>query len=984
MTQKKFFNRINNWGEYVEAQKKLNNKEKGNTFEILTKLYFKISPKYSFYENVWLLDEVPEKILQEIGLPRLDLGIDLIAKTENEYHAIQCKYHSDKHQAVTFREVSTFLSAIAKCDKITMGYICSTANVTSKNYDKVPKKPISKILSDTWENLTLDFFKNLRASLKRKPLKLEIYKPRPHQKKAISDAVNHFKNNDRGKLIFPCGSGKSLTGFWITRKLNSKNILIAVPSLSLIKQTLDVYLGQIVARKEKVKWLCICSDDGIGKSDDVALLTEDVGVPCITDPNYIRNWLQKNKNDKKIIFTTYQSGKLIAEISKKLKLKFNLGIFDEAHKTVGSELSLFSHLLFEKHINISKRVFMTATERYYSGSKDDIVSMNDIDIYGKVFSKMTFKDAIENKLLTDYKIVTLKITNSEISDFIVKNGLIALNKKWKNKSDARSLASMIALRKMMEKYPINNAVSFHSSIEKAKRNSEIQTYITDNYKFSPITTYTVSGKQSASLRNDIISDFANTKKSLITNARCLTEGVDVPNIDCIVFADPKKSKIDIVQALGRALRKKVGKEFGYVIIPIVYNDNHEVDNESFNELVTTIRGLAANDERIIEHFKTKTFSAGGGNKIKVSDSVFEMIAEKELSDSINIKVWEKLSKFSFLTYEEGKKIVHRLKLKRAIEWRSLNFSKLNSQIPHSPSNYYKNKGWISWEDWLGYKPVRRKKDHYYANYQQAKKILKKLNINSGSEFNKLSKQNKLPGNIPKNPRRYYDDKGWVSMGDFLSTGRIADRKRKFLPFEEARSFIRTLGLKSQKDWMNYKKDKNFPLNIPKNPGRMYKSNGWEGIRDWIGTTDLKKYHNYDEAKKWALKNKIKTQSEWKKKLKPEYYPQNPERCLEYKNDWVSWQDFLETKPKYLEYNDAKKFVKNLNITSAKEWRDYSYSDKIPHFIPKHPYNYYKKTGWKSFGDWLGTGRVADWYKSSGAKNSEEFKKKKLTKFKKHK
>ena len=136
----KFFENINTWNDYIEAQKLLNNKEKGNTFELLTKVYFKISPQYNFYDNVWLWDDVPEKILKEIGLPRQDLGVDLLAKYEDEYHAIQCKYHSDKHQAVTYKEVSTFLSAIAECKKITMGYICSTANVTSEDIHKLEQR----------------------------------------------------------------------------------------------------------------------------------------------------------------------------------------------------------------------------------------------------------------------------------------------------------------------------------------------------------------------------------------------------------------------------------------------------------------------------------------------------------------------------------------------------------------------------------------------------------------------------------------------------------------------------------------------------------------------------------------------------------------------------------------------------------------------------------------------------------------------------
>ena len=233
---------------------------------------------------------------------------------------------------------------------------------------------------------------------------------------------------------------------------------------------------------------------------------------------------------------------------------------------------------------------------------------------------------------------------------------------------SRSLASMIALRKVMDKYPVNNAVSFHSSIEKARRNSSIHTYITKQYGYNPISTYTVSGKQPTSQRNDIVSDFAKTKKALITNARCLTEGVDVPNIDCIVFADPKRSKIDIVQALGRALRKKDGKKWGYVILPIVYGDDNEIDNESFNDVVSIIRGLAANDERIIEYFRTKTSSKGGGNKVESSDSVFEMISEEDLSDQLNIKVWEKLSKFNWMPFKNAKDYVKNLNIRSISEW----------------------------------------------------------------------------------------------------------------------------------------------------------------------------------------------------------------------------------------------------------------------------------------------------------------------------
>ena len=489
MNEVKFnFSILSSWSDFTSELEKLNNKERGDIFELLTKLYFKLSPKYEFYDEVWLLSEVPSKVFEEIGLPEQDLGIDLIAKYGDEYHAIQCKYHSDRNQSVTFKEVSTFTSLLGGYEKLTQGYICSSADLTSRNFNKVKTKPINLILSDSWEELDNEFFNNAKAVLSRKKIKLDPFRPRDHQKKALRDAVKYFngEGNSRGKLIFPCGAGKSLTGFWMTQKLKSKSTLIAVPSLSLVKQTLEVYLREIVANNKNVKWLCICSDEGIGKNDDVVFYTENLGVPCQTDPAYIEKWLRENVNQEIVIFTTYQSGRIISEISQKLNFKFHLGIFDEAHKTVGSDKKLFSHLLFDENISIEKRIFMTATERFYAGKKDDIISMDDESIYGDTFTKMSFKEAIETGLLTDYKVVTIDVKKSEIAEFIKDNNLVQLNDKWKKETEARSLASMLALRKAMKQFPIKNAVSFHSSIDKAERNKELQSYITDTYHYQPV------------------------------------------------------------------------------------------------------------------------------------------------------------------------------------------------------------------------------------------------------------------------------------------------------------------------------------------------------------------------------------------------------------------------------------------------------------------------------------------------------------------
>jgi len=955
------FNKVNNWNDFNAALILLNNKQKGDAFELLSKVYFTIDPKYNNYDNIWLLSEVPKKYLEIIGIESRDLGIDLIAKKGEEYHAIQCKYHTDKYQAVTFREVSTFISLLAGYSKLTEGYICSSAISTSKNYDDVKKKPISKILSDTWSNLDEDFFDRLRKYLKKEKYSPKLFYPRPHQEKAINEAYNHFIKNkeSRGKLIFPCGAGKSLTGFWMMEKLDAMSTVIAVPSLSLIKQTLDVYLKEIVAREIKVNWLCICSDEGIGSNTEIKFKTEDIGVPCKTDPEYIKNWLKENKDKRNIIFTTYQSSMLISDISKELNHTFDLGILDEAHKTVGSSDKLFSHLLFEENISIKSRVFMTATERFYKGSKDDIVSMDNTNIYGGVFAQMSFKEAIDLELLTDYKIITIDIKKSEISDFIIDNGLVELNSVWKKETEARSLAAMLALRKAMKQFPIKNAVSFHSSIAKAQRNKELHAHITSNYGFDPIDTYTVSGKDKTSKRNDIIQEFASSEKALITNARCLTEGVDVPNIDCIVFADPKKSKVDIVQALGRALRKKEGKDWGYVILPVIYDEKtSEIDNENFNDILSIVRGLAANDERIIEYFKDKSLGKGGerigGSEVFTMTS--DTFSESDFAEQLNIRIWEKLSKFNWLIFKEAKAFVYKLNLNSHTEW--LNYCKSGGKpidIPSNPQLVYINKGWKGWADWFRGADEELEK---FKTYDEAKLIVHKLKLASRRDWFELINSGNRPNDIPLGVQTYYKNKGWKGWADFLlGDGKVIER---FMSYDEARKNINQLGLKSVIEWNIYSKSTRAH-NIPSAPYKIYKNKGWIGWADWLGHNYAKdRFISFKKARAYVYNLNLNNNTEWYKYCKsggkPIDIPVAPD--IVYKNKgWKGWADWFRGADERLErfksYDEAKVIVHKLKLESRRDWFKYINSGNRPNDIPAGVITYYKNKGWKGWADFLG-------------------------------
>lgn len=967
---------VSSFQNFTKLLSEKNNKEKGNAFEQLVYAYFKLEPKYSFYDEVWPFAEVPTLVLEELQLPSQDIGIDLIAKSGNEYHAIQCKYHQDNSQSVTFKEVATFISLLESNSKITQGYICSTADITSRVFNKLNTKPINLLLNDTWAELDEFFFARSKAFLEgKKPKELVSYKPKEHQKKALKSAKEYFiqENNQRGKLIFPCGAGKSLTGYWMTTELQAKKTIVAVPSLSLVKQTLEVYLREVVASKRSVKWLCICSDEGIGKDDDIVYFTENIGVPCQTDALYIQNWLEANKDEEIFIFTTYQSGRIIADISKQLGITFDLGIFDEAHKTVGANKKLFSHLLFEENISINKRIFMTATERFYKGSKDDIISMEDEDIYGDTFAQMSFKEAIETGLLTDYKVITIEIQKSEIAEFIRENNLVQLNDKWKKETEARSMASMLALRKAMKMFPIKNAVSFHSSIEKAVRNKELQQYITETYDYQPIDTFTVSGKQATSKRNSIVQEFARSEHSLITNARCLTEGVDVPNIDCIIFSDPRKSKVDIVQALGRALRKKEGKDWGYVILPIIYDDTtQEIDNDNFQEILSIVRGLASNDERIVEFFKDKEQT---NNKRESKDGQFHLevfsdyMDASELASQLQIKLWEKLSRFSWMPFEEARDCVLMNRIKSTADFRLfINSTNRPSNFTTIPNIVYKDNGWISWGHFFSTDRVANQ-FKIFLSYEEARKVLKSFKIDNHKKLRHFLKSDLRPNNFPGNPKHTYLNNGWVSWEDFFDIEKIS-----FLDFIQAKKFAKALNFNNQQDWREYCKSGLKPSNIPSNPMNVYKNQGWLSMGDWLGTNNKrnsdKSYRDFFEAREFVRSLKFKNIEQWtdycKSGKKPIDIPSYPDKP--YKNKgWINWADWMgkdsfQGNSQKLTYLEAQKIVLQFNLKSTKEWTIFCQSEKKPNNIPNRPSSVYKNKGWTGWGDWLGTNTIAHFNK----------------------
>jgi superfamily II DNA or RNA helicase len=983
---------VRSWEDFRRHAKLLTTtKAKGDAFEALAKAYLLLEPEYaSKLKHVWLHCEVPGAVAEKLKLPGSDQGIDLVAETnDGEFWAVQCKYRQDTNHSLTWRDISTFTGlAFGVCRGISFGLICSTTErITHVVKDQ---ERIGFCALDVWQALDPDFFGRLKAHLDHKPDLLEPLKPRPHQREAVKAGHQHFvvEKADRGKLIMPCGSGKSLTAYWIAGELEALRIVIAVPSLALIRQTLKVWLRETMANRQAVEWICVCSDESAGRieRDDVTVLRQDLGVPCVTNPGDIASWLKRKHHGLTVVFTTYQSGEALSQAARSARFRFDLGIMDEAHKTVGATDKLFSHLLHDANLPICRRIFMTATERRYAGQSDTVLSMDNPAIYGETFHLLSFKRALEYAppILSDYKIISIAVSRDEVAQLIRKNVFVKPDKgRWSREIEADMLASLIALRKAMARHPIRHAVSFHSSIRRAELfKTHNDTFNRAFPKYGSLETFHVSGKTPTGTRARIIGEFEEARRALITNARCLTEGVDVPGIDCVLFADPRRSAVDIVQAVGRALRPAPRKKLGYVIVPILHDADATADDifesQSFQEILTTLRALAANDDRIIEYFRTvsqgRQRTGGGTVEFDMDERLAKRIDLAQFVRDIDLRCWDRLAKLSWRPFEAARAFAHELKLKNFTEWRVFcrgdmpRLTLLPADIPSTPWTIYADRGWVSLGDWLGTGRISSHLRKYRA-FRAARTFARALKLKSQTEWKaftqgRLPRLGRLPNDIPVTPGQVYASSGWAGWGDWLGTGRIADQNKRFLPFVKARSFVRRLHLKTVNDWYEYCRSGRKPQSIPASPENTYKDSGWTGIRDWLGTKPgFDGYLPFKEARRFVHALKLRSTAEWfeycKSGEKPDNIPTAPRGP--YRKHWKGSADWLghgrlspqEARDQFWPFEKARRFVRKLGLKNYAEWNRYARSGNKPLHIPSNPYGVYGDA-FTSMPDWLGT------------------------------
>ncbi|MFG0243804.1 MAG: DEAD/DEAH box helicase [Phycisphaerales bacterium JB054] len=621
-----------------------NNRDLGDRFERLMFRFFELDDIYADrFDKIWMWNDWPDK--GAVG----DIGIDLVARDRatRELVAIQCKFYLPEH-TLSKGDIDSFFTAMGR-EQFSSGMIVSTTNKWGKNADDAlnhQTKPVTRLSVHDLEASPIDwsrFDARRPQDLARKPK----YKPKPHQKEAIDDVVRGFQESDRGKLIMACGTGKTFTALKIAEaQAAGGRVLFLVPSLSLLAQTLREWTSQAT---DGIHALAVCSDVSIGKhrkksEDDTEDITvHDLAFPATTNAKQLvaqhkhmaKAAAKDNEPKLTVVFSTYHSIDAVAKAQGQGLPDFDLIVCDEAHRTtgvtlVGEDESHFVKVHDASFIKASKRLYMTATPRIYgddakSKAKDaaaEIASMDDPAVFGKEFHRLGFGEAVKHGLLTDYKVLVLAVDESYVAKTFQKQ---LASKSELNLDDAtRITGCWNGLEKRFESLkdtpdlqgdvqPMRRAVAFSRTIKDSKQFVEQFHQIVEAYKedhpdldMLDIEADHVDGSFDALRRNALLDwlkqDAPGKTARILSNARCLSEGVDVPALDAVMFLNPRNSVVDVVQSVGRVMRLAPDKRFGYIILPIGIPADKTPeealkDNEKYKVVWQVLQALRAHDDR---------------------------------------------------------------------------------------------------------------------------------------------------------------------------------------------------------------------------------------------------------------------------------------------------------------------------------------------------------------------------------------------------
>lgn len=685
-------------------EESLTERGKGYEFEKLMRDWLRADRRYSDLEHVWMWSDFPCR--DSFG--GKDVGIDLVAKTQwGQYWAIQCKCYTEG-TTLDKPAVDSFLATSSRSftepesgQKLQFSnrlWISTTErwgpNAEEAIQNQAP--PVNRIGLRDLEESSVDWDKLLSGFEGKQALVSEKKGLFPHQKKAVQEAAAHFKDNDRGKLIMACGTGKTFTALKIAENLIGEKglILFMVPSIALLNQTLNAWH---IDSEGGIKAVCICSDIKASKKikEDNPDSSVDLALPATTNPVAIKERLRGHREHKGlvVVFSTYQSVDAVSEAQKKLLLEtngeygeFDLIICDEAHRTTGVKLSTedeseFTKIHDNEKVRGKKRLYMTATPRIYgqgakvkASLKDCVLcSMDDEKLYGREFHRLNFSNAVKNGLLTDYKVLVLTVNEKSIPPNILRD-VKDKDIKELNYDDTSKLIGVInglskKIRgddgKTWEVDPrmMRRAVAFCSQIGNelkpgtSKNTAKILPLLSEQYNETlneqekahsvRIQAKHIDGTMNAVARNEIISWLKEEPEDkrecrIVSNVRCLSEGVDVPALDAVIFLSSRNSHIDVVQSVGRVMRnfrkgQEGEKKYGYIIIPVVIPPGIPAkdaldSNEAYSVIWEILNALRAHDDHFNAYVNQIDLNKDKSGKVLIGAPGFS-VGQDALSDS---------------------------------------------------------------------------------------------------------------------------------------------------------------------------------------------------------------------------------------------------------------------------------------------------------------------------------------------------------------
>ena len=606
---------------------------KGRLFERLMKAYFGKDPLYADrFAGVWMWSEWASSRADFDGA---DTGIDLVAEErEGGYCAIQCKCHASG-TTISKSAIDSFISASDR-EPFTARIVVDTGDEWGRNAVNTIKDlrtPCTVLRFGDLASRPFDWPNLVRERPEDLALRREPFRLRPHQQRAFDEVLAGFAEHDRGKLVMACGTGKTFTALRIAEEVAGAGgrVLYLVPSISLLQQSMREWAEQ---KAVPHRYVGICSDTRAGRTDEDASLHE-LEIPVTTDVAAIASALrQQQPAAMTTVFCTYHSLPLIEQAQAHGSPPFDLILCDEAHRTTGIErpddsTSPFVLVHDTERIQATKRLYMTATPRLYTeGAKRkaashevEVFSMDDPELYGPEFHRLPFSRAVDQGLLSDYKVVVLAVSEENVTPAL--QAVLASSGGEINVTDAAKIVGCWrALSNPENASPddgpirrLTRAIAFTNTIAVSKRLDrhwadivEQETArLPDGERDDALRCETrhVDGQHNAlnrKARIEWLKGDADGSARILSNARCLSEGIDVPALDAVLFMSPRNSHVDIVQAVGRAMRKASGKAYGYIVLPVAVPAGVDPakaldDNERFAAVWSVLRALRSHDDR---------------------------------------------------------------------------------------------------------------------------------------------------------------------------------------------------------------------------------------------------------------------------------------------------------------------------------------------------------------------------------------------------